>query len=557
MYRYDQYDHQMLADRVAQFRDQTQRFLAGQLSDAEFLPLRLQNGLYVQRLAPMLRVAIPYGMLSSTQMRKLAFIADQFDKGYGHLTTRQNIQFNWPALANVPDILAHLAEVEMHAIQTSGNCIRNTTTDQFAGVAVDEVEDARAYCEIIRQWSTFHPEFAYLPRKFKIAVCGTRQDQAATQVHDIGLYLLKNEDNNIGFRVLVGGGLGRTPVIGSEIKTFLPQEHLLSYLDAILRVYNREGRRDNKYKARIKILVKETGVADFREKVEKEWLLLKDGPLTLTQAEVERCRAFFHDPDYTSLPAHSSELESALNTDVLFAAWYEQNISAHKKPGYAIVTVCVKKTGFAPGDLDSEQMRFIADLSDRYSFGEMRITHTQNLVLADVEKSRLYDLWKDLKTRDLEADNLGLLSDMICCPGGDFCSLANAKSIPVAEAIQRRFSSAQLRDIGQLSLNISGCMNACGHHHVGNIGILGVDKKGDEYFQISLGGSADHYTALGKIVGPSFSQDEVPDVIEKIVAVYQHHKAFGEKFLETYNRVGMEPFKEALYGNKADEQQTD
>ena len=557
MYRYDQYDHQMLADRIAQFRDQTQRFLAGQLSDAEFLPLRLQNGLYVQRLAPMLRVAIPYGMLSSTQMRKLAFIADHFDKGYGHLTTRQNIQFNWPALADVPDILAHLAEVEMHAIQTSGNCIRNTTTDQFAGVAVDEVEDARAYCEIIRQWSTFHPEFAFLPRKFKIAVCGTQQDQAATQVHDIGLYLLKNENNEIGFRVLVGGGLGRTPVIGSEIKAFLPQEHLLSYLDAILRVYNREGRRDNKYKARIKILVKETGTSAFRDKVEKEWQLLKDGPLTLTSTELERCRAFFHDPDYKALPAQSSALESALNTDVLFASWYEQNTNAHKKPGYTIVTICVKKTGFAPGDLDSDQMRFIADLAERYSFGEMRITHTQNLVLADVEKNELYNLWLALKTRDLEADNLGLLSDIICCPGGDFCSLANAKSIPVAEAIQRRFSAQHLREIGQLSLNISGCMNACGHHHVGNIGILGVDKKGEEYFQISLGGSADHNAALGKIVGPSFSQDEVPDVINKIVNVYQQHKIHGEKFINTYNRLGMEPFKEALYGIKSDDHTTD
>lgn len=557
MYRYDQYDHQMLADRVAQFRDQTSRFLQGKLSDAEFLPLRLQNGLYIQRLAPMLRVAIPYGMLSSAQMRKLAFIADHYDKGYGHLTTRQNIQFNWPALADVPDILAHLAEVEMHAIQTSGNCIRNTTTDQFAGVSADEVEDARAYCEIIRQWSTFHPEFAFLPRKFKIAVCGTRQDQAATQVHDIGLYLLKNEQGEIGFRVLVGGGLGRTPVIGSEINAFLPQEHLLSYLDAILRVYNREGRRDNKYKARIKILVKETGVNEFREKVEAEWQLLKNGPMTLTQQEVERCRAFFHDPAYKTLPAGSHELETALNKDVLFASWYEQNTAAHKKPGYAIVTICVKKTGFAPGDLDSDQMRFIADIADRYSFGEMRITHTQNLVLADVEKDQLYDLWQALKTHDLEADNLGLLSDMICCPGGDFCSLANAKSIPIAESIQRRFSYAQLREIGQLSLNISGCMNACGHHHVGNIGILGVDKKGEEYYQISLGGSADNHTALGKIVGPSFSQDEVADVIEKIVQVYQQHRASGENFLAAYNRIGMDPFKEALYGNKADDKQAD
>lgn len=557
MYRYDQYDHQMLADRVAQFRDQTSRFLNGKLSDAEFLPLRLQNGLYIQRLAPMLRVAIPYGMLSSVQMRKLAFIADHYDKGYAHLTTRQNIQFNWPALADVPDILAHLADVEMHAIQTSGNCIRNTTTDQFAGVAADEVDDARAYCEIIRQWSTFHPEFAYLPRKFKIAVCGTRQDQAATQVHDIGLYLLKNEAGEIGFRVLVGGGLGRTPVIGSEINSFLPQQHLLSYLDAILRVYNREGRRDNKYKARIKILVKETGVSEFRQKVEHEWQLLKDGPLTLTPQEVERCRAFFHDPAYKTLPDHSAALESALNRDVLFASWYQQNTARHKKNGYAIVTICVKKTGFAPGDLDSDQMRFIADLADSYSFGEMRITHTQNLVLADVEKDQLYDLWKALKTHDLEADNLGLLSDIICCPGGDFCSLANAKSIPIAESIQRRFSYAQLREIGQVSLNISGCMNACGHHHVGNIGILGVDKKGEEYYQISLGGSADNQTALGKIVGPSFSQDEVPEVIEKIVQVYQQHRTQGENFLAAYNRIGMDPFKTALYGSRDDGKQAD
>lgn len=552
MYRYDNYDHQMLADRVAQFRDQTNRYLAGKLSDAEFLPLRLQNGLYVQRLAPMLRIAIPYGMLSSLQMRKLAFIADHFDKGYGHLTTRQNIQFNWPALADVPDILAHLAEVEMHAIQTSGNCIRNTTTDQFAGVAADEVEDARAYCEIIRQWSTFHPEFAFLPRKFKIAVCGTQRDQAATQVHDIGLYIVRNETGEIGFRVLVGGGLGRTPVIGSEIRDFLPQEHLLSYLDAILRVYNREGRRDNKYKARIKILVKETGVDDFRDKVEAEWLNLKDGPMTLTQDEVERCRAFFHDPEYKNKPVNSETLEHALNTDVLFASWYQQNVNAHKRTGYAIVTICAKKTGFAPGDLDSDQMRFVADLADKYSFGEMRITHTQNIVLADVEKDELHALWQDLKTHDLEADNLGLLSDMICCPGGDFCALANAKSIPIAESIQRRFSHAELREIGAVSLNISGCMNACGHHHVGNIGILGVDKKGEEYYQITLGGSADNDTALGKVVGPSFSQEEVPDVIEKIVSVYKQQRSPGEAFLATYNRIGMEPFKEALYGNKSD-----
>jgi len=551
MYRYDQYDHQMLADRVAQFRDQTQRYLAGQLSDAEFLPLRLQNGLYIQRLAPMLRIAIPYGMLSSRQMRKLAYIADHYDKGYGHLTTRQNIQFNWPHLEEVPDILEHLAEVEMHAIQTSGNCIRNTTTDQFAGVSADEITDARPYCEIIRQWSTFHPEFAYLPRKFKIAVCGTRHDQAATQVHDIGLYMVRNAAGELGFRVLVGGGLGRTPVIGSEIRSFLPEQHLLSYLDAILRVYNQEGRRDNKYKARIKILVRETGVEQFRDKVEAEWLTVKDGPMTLTQDEVERCRGFFHDPDYKDLPASSELLKRALGGDVMFAAWHDQNVSAHKRPGYAIVTICAKKTGYAPGDLDAAQMQFIADLADQYSFGEMRITHTQNVVLADVEQDKLYDLWQALKTHDLQADNLGLLSDMICCPGGDFCALANAKSIPIAESIQRRFSHAELREIGKLSLNISGCMNACGHHHVGNIGILGVDKKGEEFYQVSLGGSASNDTALGKIVGPAFSQDEIPDVIEKIVSVYKQQRSGGEEFVDTFNRIGLDPFKAALYGDKS------
>ncbi len=552
MYRYDNYDHQMLADRIAQFRDQTSRFLRGDLAPAEFLPLRLQNGLYVQRLAPMLRIAIPYGMLSSKQLRKLAYIADHFDKGYGHFTTRQNIQFNWPAIADVPDILAHLAEVEMHAIQTSGNCIRNTTTDQFAGAAANEIEDSRPWCEIIRQWSTFHPEFAFLPRKFKIAVCGTQDDQAATQVHDIGLFIVRNEEGELGFRVLAGGGLGRTPVIGKEIRTFLPWQHLLSYLDAILRVYNREGRRDNKYKARIKILVKETGIEKFQQKVEKEWLALKDGPLTLTEAEFQRCKAFFKDPEYLPLEAFSPELEHALNTDVLFAAWHTQNVNAHKKPGYSIVTLCLKATGIAPGDITSEQMRFVADLADRYSFGELRVTHEQNLVLADVARKDLYALWRALKSQDLHSPNLGLLTDIVCCPGGDFCSLANAKSIPIAESIQRRFADTErLRKIGKLSVNISGCMNACGHHHVGNIGILGVDKKGEEYYQVSLGGSAENVTALGDIVGPSFAQEDIPDVMEKLIGVFEQHREQQERFVDTYRRIGMEPFKEALYG-KAD-----
>ncbi len=552
MYRYDNYDHQMLADRIAQFRQQTDRYLKGELAAPEFLPLRLQNGLYVQRLAPMLRVAIPYGMLSSTQLRKLAFIADYYDKGYGHFTTRQNIQFNWPALAEVPDILAHLAEVEMHAIQTSGNCIRNTTTDQFAGSAVNEIEDSRPYCEIIRQWSTFHPEFAFLPRKFKIAVCGTIDDQAATQVHDIGLFIVKNDSKEIGFRVLVGGGLGRTPIIGKEIRSFLPKQHLLTYLDAILRVYNREGRRDNKYKARIKILVKETGIDEFRNKVEKEWLGLKDGPMTLTEEEYQRCRQYFHDPEYKSLADDCIPLSMALNEDVLFASWHHQNVSAHKKPGYSIVTICLKETGTAPGDITSEQMNFVANLADTYSFGELRISHEQNVILADVEKGSLFALWQALKFQSLHGDNRGLLTDIICCPGGDFCSLANAKSIPIAESIQRRFADPQiLREIGDLSLNISGCMNACGHHHVGNIGILGVDKKGAEFYQISLGGSVENHTALGEIIGPSFAQEEVPDVIEKLISVYMKNRQLGERFVETFNRVGMEPFKEEVYA-KAD-----
>lgn len=548
MYRYDNYDHKMLDDRVAQFRDQTARFLKGDLADHEFLPLRLQNGLYIQRMAPMLRIAVPYGMLSSTQLRKLAYIADHYDKGYGHFTTRQNIQFNWPALPDVPDILAHLAEVEMHAIQTSGNCIRNTTTDQFAGSAKNEIEDSRPYCEIIRQWSTFHPEFAYLPRKFKIAVCGTQDDQAATQVHDIGLFIVRNDAGELGFRVLVGGGLGRTPVIGKEIRAFLPKDELLTYLDAILRVYNREGRRDNKYKARIKILVKETGVDAFRDKVEKEWQAIKGGPLVLTEDEFMRCKGFFHDPDYKVLPEQSSALQEALARDVLFTSWYQQNVDAHKKLGYSIVTISLKRTGVAPGDVSTGQMNFIAALAEKYSFGEVRVSHEQNVILADVESDALYALWQALKDQDLGTANVGLLTDIICCPGGDFCALANAKSIPIAESIQRKFDDPVLqREIGAMSLNISGCMNACGHHHVGNIGILGVDKKGAEFYQISLGGSADNNTALGQIVGPSFSQDEVPSVIEKIIAVYLRQRHESERFIDTFNRIGIAPFKEEVY----------
>lgn len=548
MYQYDDYDHQMLEDRINQFRDQTDRYLSGHLSEAEFLPLRLQNGLYVQRLAPMLRIAVPYGMLSAKQLRKLAYIARHFDKGYAHFTTRQNVQFNWPDLADVPDILRHLAEVEMHAIQTSGNCIRNTTTDQFAGVAKEELEDTRAYCEIIRQWSTFHPEFAYLPRKFKIAVCGTKIDQAATQVHDIGIYLKQNNAGEIGFRILAGGGLGRTPVIGKEVFEFVKKQDLLIALESILRVYNREGRRDNKYKARIKILVRETGIEVFKEKVRVEWKKLATPEMQLTDAEFERCKKFFVPPAYVAYDKSPAEVTAQLNDNALFAAWHQQNVNRHKVTGYAIVTVCFKETGVAPGDVTGAQLEKLADLAEEYSFGEIRVSHDQNVVLADVREDQLYSLWQELKINALASANLNLLSDIICCPGGDFCALANAKSIPIAESIQRQFSSVkEQQDIGELSINISGCMNACGHHHVGNIGILGVDKKGAEFYQVSLGGSSRNDASLGKIIGPAFAQEEIPQVVEKLVGVYRDNKAGAENFIDTYNRIGITPFKEKVY----------
>ena len=550
MYSYNNYDNQMLQDRIVQFRDQTNRFLAGELTNEQFLPLRLQNGLYIQRLAPMLRVAIPYGCLSSLQLRKLASISRDYDKGYAHFSTRQNIQYNWPILEQVPNLLAELAEVEMHAIQTSGNCIRNTTTDQFAGVAVDEIEDSRPWCEFIRQWSTFHPEFAYLPRKFKIAVCGTPNDQAATQVHDIGLYIKKNDTGDIGFQVLVGGGLGRTPVIGSEICDFLPWQHLLTYLDAIMRVYNRFGRRDNKYKARIKILVKAIGADAFREKVEAEWLNDKDGPATLTQKEVDYCKSFFTDPEYQKLQNTDASIDEAAAQDLLFNHWLERNVENHKQSGYRIVNLCLKETGVAPGDVTDKQMEFIAELAEKYSFGEVRVTHDQNLVLTDVRLQDLYSVYQACKNESLATPYLGLINDIVCCPGGDFCSLANAKSIPIAESIQRRFENFDVqKNIGDLTMNISGCMNACGHHHVGNIGILGVDKKGAEFYQVTLGGSADRNTSIGKVLGPSFAQAEMPDVIEKIINVYLKNRQQSESFLATYNRIGMEPYKEQVYAN--------
>lgn len=548
MYVYDQYDQHIIEDRVRQFRDQIRRYLAGELTDAELLPLRLQNGLYIQRYAPMLRIAVPYGLLSSTQIRKLAEITRKYDKGYAHISTRTNVQLNWPELEDVPDILAELATVQMHAIQTSGNCIRNTTTDQFAGVAKDELIDPRPWCEIIRQWSTFHPEFAFLPRKFKIAVNGAVTDRAAIEVHDIGLEAVKNDAGELGFRVSVGGGLGRTPIVGSFINEFLPWQHLLTYLDAILRVYNRYGRRDNKFKARIKILVKALTPEVFAERVETEWSYLKDGPNTLTDAEVERVSKFFVDPAYKPLEDHSEALAKLDAEHPGFARWRERNVVAHKKPGYAAVTLSLKSTGVAPGDVTDKQLDTIADLADRYSFGEVRNSHEQNMILADVEQSRLFELWHELRELGVATPNIGLLTDIICCPGGDFCSLANAKSIPIAEAIQRRFDDLDyLFDIGDIDLNISGCMNACGHHHVGHIGILGVDKKGAEFYQVSLGGSSGRNASLGQILGPSFAQDVMPDVIEKVIGVYVEQRTEDEQFLDTFRRIGIDPFKERVY----------
>ena len=550
MYIYDNYDQQIVEDRVRQFRDQTRRYFAGELTEDEYLPLRLQNGLYVQRHAPMLRIAVPYGLLASRQLRKLADITRKYDKVYAHITTRTNVQLNWPALENVPDILEELASVQMHAIQTSGNCIRNTTTDQFAGVARDESIDPRPWCEIIRQWSTFHPEFARLPRKFKIAVNGCASDRAAIEVHDIGLEAVHNDDGELGFRVLVGGGLGRTPIVGSCINEFVPWQHLLGYLESILRVYNRFGRRDNKFKARIKILVKALTPTVFAERVAEEWAHLKDGPITLTEAEVQRVSKHFTDPAYLELNDQDQELAALDAEHPGFARWRSRNVVAHKKPGYAAVTLSLKKTGIAPGDVTEKQLDKIADLADQYSFSEVRNTHEQNMVLADVEQRKLFELWEVLREHGFATPNIGLLSDIICCPGGDFCALANAKSSPVAEAIQERFDNLDyLFDIGDLDLNISGCMNACGHHHIGHIGILGVDKKGEEFYQVSLGGSSGREASLGKILGPSFAQDAMPDVISKLIDVYIEQRTEEEHFIDTYKRIGIDKFKERVYAS--------
>ena len=549
MYVYDEHDRKIAAERVAQFRDQTERALAGELSEEEFLPLRLQNGLYVQRLAPMLRICVPYGMLRSEQLRRLARVTRDYDKGYAHVTTRTNIQLNWPRLEDVPDILAELAEVEMHANQTSGNCIRNTTTDQFSGVQKDEIADPRPYCEIIRQWSTFHPEFAFLPRKFKIAVNASEHtDRAAIQVHDIGLQMVRNDQGELGFRVHVGGGLGRTPMVGPVIREFLPELDLLTYLEAVVRVYNRYGRRDNKFKARIKILVKALSPAAFAEKVEAEWEQIKDSPTHLTYEEIDRVKAYFTEPAYEALEDATDTLSQQRFENKEFDRWLTHNVGEHKKPGYAIVTLTLKKTGTPPGDMTDRQLEQIADIADEFSFGEARATHEQNMVLADVRQDRLFELWQTITGMGFATANLNTLTDMICCPGGDYCALANAKSIPVADAIQRQFDDLDyLYDLGPIDLNISGCMNACGHHHVGHIGILGVDKKGAEFYQVSLGGSSQHDANIGKILGPSFARDDMPDVVSKIIDVFVEKRTEEETFLDTYRRVGLDPFKERVY----------
>ena len=566
MYVYDQVDQRLVDERVAQFRDQTRRFLDGKLSEEEFRALRLRNGLYIQRYAPMLRIALPYGLLSSRQLRKLASIARKYDRGYGHFSTRQNLQLNWPKLEQVPDILAELASVQMHAIQTSGNSFRNVTTDHFAGVAADELVDPYVWCEIVRQWSTFHPEFSYLPRKFKIAINGARADRAAVGVHDIGLHAVKNGEQ-LGFRVLVGGGLGRTPIVGQVIREFLPWQHLLTYLEAILRVYNRYGRRDNIHKARIKILVMERGIDKFREEVDAEWAHLEHSVATLTSDDIERIETRFTRPAYEKLE------NEALAVEPGFLSWYKRNVHPHKVPGYAAVTLSLKKTGVPPGDVTSDQMDAIAGLAERYSFGELRVSHEQNLVLADVRQRDLQALWREARALGLATPNIGLLTNIISCPGGDFCALANAKSIPVAQAIQERFDDLDyLHEIGELDLNISGCMNACGHHHVGHIGILGVDKNGEEWYQVEIGGNqgdthprgdgetrpgghgetppGGHGARLGKVIGPSFARADIPDVIENLIHAYlQHRDSEAERFVDVVHRIGIEPFKERVYGH--------
>lgn len=550
MYRYDEFDETIVRERVKQFRGQVARRLSGELTEEQFKPLRLMNGLYLQLHAYMLRVAIPYGVLSSRQLRRLAYVARRYDKGYGHFTTRQNIQYNWPALVDAPDILDALADVEMHAIQTSGNCIRNVTSDQYAGAAADEVEDPRPWCEIIRQWSTFHPEFSYLPRKFKIAVTASPHDRAAVKVHDIGLILKQSDSGKTGFEVIVGGGLGRTPYIGHTIRDFLPREHLLSYLEAIMRVYNLNGRRDNLFKSRIKILVNTEGPDKFREQVEAEWEKIKDSDIDIPREEIERIKRYFAPPAFEALPAESAALKAARARDAGFDRWVRVNVVAHKIPGYAIANISLKEPGRPPGDATAEQMEAVADLGERFSFDEIRVTHEQNLCLPHVKKDDLYTVYQALKKAGLAAANVGLASDIIACPGLDYCDLANARSIPIAQALARRFAaSGEEEDLGELKINISGCINACGHHHVGHIGILGVDKKGEEFYQITLGGSGAEDASLGEIAGRGLSSDEVVDAVERLVRFYKRERREGERFLDAYRRLGHDAFKGAIYAD--------
>ncbi len=548
MYRYDEFDAAFVAQRAAQFRDQVRRRLDGSLTEEEFRPLRLMNGLYLQLHAYMLRVAIPYGTLGADQMRMLARIAETYDRGYGHFTTRQNIQFNWPRLRDVPDILDDLASVGMHAIQTSGNCIRNTTSDPFAGVAADEIEDPRQTAELIRQWSSLHPEFTFLGRKFKIAVTGAAEDRAAVRVHDIGIEIVRDAAGETGYRVLVGGGLGRTPMLARTLREFLPRRDLLPYLEAALRVYNLRGRRDNKYKARIKILVHEMGIDAFRAAVEEEFARLDGASIAPDDAEIARIAAYFAPPDYAVLPERSAALDAARRAHPDFDAWVARNTFPHKTPGYIAATISLKPVGAAPGDATAEQMRLMADVAERHSMGELRVTHEQNVVLPHVKKDELFQVWRMLASQGLDAPNRGLVTDIIACPGLDYCALATARSIPVAQAIAKRFADPDLQErIGPLSIKISGCINACGHHHVGHIGILGLDKAGVESYQITLGGDPTNSAALGDRTGPGFSYDQVPDAIETLVRRYLRIRETGETFLQTYRRVGMAGFKEALY----------
>ncbi len=553
MYRYDPLDQRLVDERVEQFRDQVARRMAGEITEDEFKPLRLMNGLYIQLHAYMLRIAIPYGMLSSTQLRKLAHIARTYDRGYGHFTTRQCIQFNWPKLEDTPEILAELAEVQMHAIQTSGNSFRNVTADQYAGVSADEIDDSRPYAEIIRQWGALHPEFSYLPRKFKIAVTGSPNDRTAAKFHDIGVILKKNDVGETGFEIIIGGGQGRTPMIAQTVREFLPRHDLLSYLEAIMRIYNLMGRRDNIFKAKLKILVYKLGIDEMQKLVEEEGNQIKDGPLKLPQAEIDRVAAHFAPPPFETVESDPRAFDIHKFESPAFARWARTNVAAHKQPGYAIVNLTLKPTGGVPGDATAEQMDAVADLADRYSLGEIRVTHEQNLVFAHVKEADLYRLWRALDEIGFATPNLSLIGDMICCPGLDYCGLANARSIPVAQRIGKRFADLDRQlDIGELRLKISGCINACGHHHVGHIGILGVERKGEEYYQITLGGNPAMDATIGDVVGPAFSSDDVVDAVETVVTTYVKLRADGERFLDTYHRVGAEPFKERLYPEKTD-----